>query len=61
MAQQANLIPASQYRAAVGDIEAFAETVADPRKRRALQRLASHYLGLVASLGTESVTPTPAS
>jgi len=59
MAQQANSIPASQYRAAAGDIEAFAERVADPRKRRALQRLASHYLGLVASLSTESATSTP--
>jgi len=61
MAQNANSNWAWQYRAAVGDIETFARSVADPQKRRALQRLANHYLDLVAAGLPQSVAPTPGS
>jgi hypothetical protein len=55
MAEQSNSNSAWQYRAAVDDIESFARSVADPQKRRALARLAHHYLaaaGLPESAGS---------
>jgi len=61
MAQNANSNWTWQYQAAIGDIETFARSVADPQKRRALQKLANHYLGLVAAGLSANAAPSPGS
>jgi hypothetical protein len=59
MAEQSNSNWAWQYRAAVDDIESFARSIADPQKRRALERLANHYLAAAGS--PESAGSSPGS